>query len=122
MSAIDFFSKCFGCGKEFEPGDVRLRFSLDEWERHEGLEPTPDIGIDIGMCADCTEAGNFKVPEIVIPEETKEALPCYCAETSTRNCPRHGQGDANVTPPTSRDDTCGCRKHGVDPECGRHGS
>jgi len=20
------------------------------------------------MCADCTEAGNFKVPEIVIPE------------------------------------------------------
>jgi hypothetical protein len=62
---IDFFSKCFGCQKEFKPGDVRLRFSLGEWERHEGLDETPDIGIDIGMCEDCIEPGHFKTPEIV---------------------------------------------------------
>ncbi len=70
--AIDFFSKCFGCGKEFSPGDVRLRFSFNEWERYEGMEELP-VDIDIGMCEDCIEAGNFKVPEIVTPEETKEA-------------------------------------------------
>jgi len=72
VSVIDFFSKCFGCGKEFQPGDIRLRFSLNEWERQAGLQPTPDIGIDIGMCEDCIEPGNFKVPEIVEQAATND--------------------------------------------------
>ncbi len=31
---------------------------------------------------------------LLLRAEEIEALPCYCDETSTRNCPRHGQGDA----------------------------
>lgn len=61
---IDFFSNCFGCGREFKPGDVRLRFSFNEWEAFKDLETLP-VDIDIGMCEDCIEAGNFKTPEIV---------------------------------------------------------
>lgn len=63
-SAIDFFTRCFGCGKEFQPGDVRLRFSFNEWEQFEGMDELP-VDIDIGMCEDCIEPGNFKAPEIV---------------------------------------------------------
>lgn len=62
---IDFFSKCFGCGHEFKPGDVRLRFSFNEWEAFEGMDQLP-VDIDIGMCEDCIEDGNFKIPEIVV--------------------------------------------------------
>ncbi len=62
--AIDLFSRCFGCGYEFQPGDRRLRFKQDEWSEHMGLEPL-GIDIDIGLCDRCTQGGDFKEPEIV---------------------------------------------------------
>jgi hypothetical protein len=63
-SGINLFSKCFGCGREFKRGDSRLRFSLDEFADYRGLGEL-GIDIDIGLCDDCTEKGDFKTPEIV---------------------------------------------------------
>lgn len=62
---IDLYTRCYGCQRDFQPGDLRLRFSLNEWERYEGRPETPDIGIEIGLCDDCTQAGDFKDPEVV---------------------------------------------------------
>lgn len=40
--------------------------------------------------------------------ETHSTVECYCAETSTRNCPVHGQGD-----PTIPACTCGGDCHSL---------
>ena len=62
----EFASICCGCGHKFQPGDVRLRFLLNEWERYQGLPETPDVGLgDIGLCVDCSDPGDFKNAEIV---------------------------------------------------------
>lgn len=64
---IDLFSRCLGCGHEFESGDERLRFSLQEFGDHFGLQRFPGVDMfDIGLCAECIQAGDFKTPEVVL--------------------------------------------------------
>lgn len=62
--ALDWTASCYGCQHVFVSGDERLRFSLNEFERHEGLSETP-LDLQIALCADCIQAGDFKHSEIV---------------------------------------------------------
>lgn len=64
--SIDLFSRCLGCGYEFQTGDVRLRFTMGEFGDRFGCERFDgDEMFDMGLCADCIQPGEFKTPEIV---------------------------------------------------------
>ncbi len=46
-----------------------------------------------GHVVDSADIAALRKVLSVIATSIRDDPPCYCAETSTRNCPRHGNGD-----------------------------